>query len=212
MMKGRRFWIAVISGFIMACSLSGPLASPSPEGTATAAIIPATATATATPTAAETPTETWTPIHQTIEVKVYFTVAGSETMELRAVSRTVQATRTVAGVVFSTLKELLKGPTDAEKAEGLISWFSPATAGCITGTAADPNGTLWVYFTGLNTIIPNASTSAGSQMLLSELNATVFQFDQIRTVWYLLDGSSAAFWEWLQYEDHAVTRADWAGG
>jgi Sporulation and spore germination len=200
-MKRRWLWIPAAFVFILACH-NGPL-PPTREPTASATILTATAESTLAPE---------TTVAQTVEVKVYFTVADSINMDTQAVDRIVPASGNMAVLIRSTLAELLKGPTDAEKAQGLTSWFSPATADCITGAAYDPDGSVWVYFTGLNTIIPNASTSAGSQMLLSELDATVFQFDQIQTVWYLLDDSSASFWEWLQYEDHPVTRADWAGG
>jgi hypothetical protein len=55
-----------------------------------------------------------------------------------------------------------------------------------------------VSFGDLRPIIPNASTSAGSQLLLAQLDATVFQFSTVRSVEYRIDGSCARFFEWLQ--------------
>jgi hypothetical protein len=55
-----------------------------------------------------------------------------------------------------------------------------------------------VNFRDLRPVIPNASTSAGSQILLRELDATVFQFPSVRSVEYRINGSCAAFFEWLQ--------------
>jgi hypothetical protein len=202
-MKRRWYWIPVIFGFILACHNS-PL-PPTQEATATKTEIPATVESTLAPE---------TTLTQTVEVKVYFTVADSADMETQAVARTVPATTNEAAFIQSTLEELLKGPTDSEKAQGLISWFSPATAQCVPGASfsGPSSGEVWIDFIDLDTVIPNASTSAGSQMLLSELNDTVFQFDFVQTVWYTLDWSPEAFWEWLQYESHPVTRADWESG
>jgi spore germination protein GerM len=127
------------------------------------------------------------------------------------VARTVPNSDNLAGVAHSTLKELLKGPTDAEKAQGLISWFSAATAHSLTSVSVY-EGEIALDFSGLKTLIPNASTSAGSQMLLSQLNSTVFQFPSIQSADYTLDGDCQVFWEWLQYECHPITRADWEKG
>jgi hypothetical protein len=159
----------------------------------------------------QTATASEPPSPGTVDVWVFYTLAADENMTPVPVARTVPDSDNDAMLVHSTLTELLKGPTDAEKAAGLTSWFSPATAGAVTGVVMD-NGDFTILFTGLNAIIPNASTSAGSQMLLSQLNSTVFQFDFVQTAHYELDGDCAAFWEWLQMGCHAVTRAEWEAG
>jgi hypothetical protein len=56
-----------------------------------------------------------------------------------------------------------------------------------------------VDFGDLRSVIPNASTSAGSR-LLSQLDATVFQFPTVTSVTYRIDGSCQAFGEWLQVD------------
>jgi hypothetical protein len=56
-----------------------------------------------------------------------------------------------------------------------------------------------VDFHDLRTVIPNASTSAGSGMLLAQLDATVFQFDSVSSVVYRIEGDCEAFNEWLQF-------------
>jgi hypothetical protein len=52
----------------------------------------------------------------------------------------------------------------------------------------------------LRSVIPNASTSAESRLLLSQLDATVFQFPTITSVIYRIDGSCQTFGEWLQLD------------
>ena len=47
-------------------------------------------------------------------------------------------------------------------------------------------------------MIPNASTSCGSEALLAQLNGTAFQFADVERTRYLLDGSCQDFANWLQ--------------
>ncbi|MBN2084015.1 MAG: GerMN domain-containing protein [Anaerolineales bacterium] len=196
----------------LACNISTPIATDGPAvPTASILTLPAQNTQGAMPTVSET----WSPVQSpepgTVSVWVFFTMAADENMTPVPATRSVPQTDNEAVLVRSTLKELLKGPTDAEKAAGLTSWFSPATADAVAGVIG-VGGEYTVDFTGLNTLIPNASTSAGSQMLMSQLNSTVFQFDFVQSVGYTLDGDCAAFWEWLQMGCHTVTRAEWEAG
>ncbi|MGB7536974.1 MAG: GerMN domain-containing protein [Anaerolineales bacterium] len=146
----------------------------------------------------------------TVSVWVFFTMAADENMTPVPVARAVPETDIQASLIHSTLRELLKGPTDAEKGTGLTSWFSPATAGAASSVIGEGDF-FTADFAGLNTLIPNASTSAGSQMLLSQLNSTMFQFEFVQSVTYTLGGNCSAFWEWLQSGCHTVTRAEWEG-
>ena len=50
----------------------------------------------------------------------------------------------------------------------------------------------------LRRIIPNASTSCGSALLLAQLDRTARQFPTVRRAIYSFDGSVSAFYEWLQ--------------
>ena len=106
------------------------------------------------------------------------------------------------------LREHLAGPTPEEREEGLSSWFSPETAHALRSVSVDGGGNAVVDFRNLASLIPAASSSAGSAMLLGELNATVFQHPAVSTVEYRLDGSCEAFWNWLQYECQILTREE----
>lgn len=105
------------------------------------------------------------------------------------------------------LRALVLGPTPEERAEGMSSWFSPETRGVIRRVQAE-DGQVVVDFRDLPELIPGASSAAGSEHLLASLNRTVFQFDQVESVEYRLDGSCDAFWEWLQRSCQVVTRDD----
>lgn len=106
----------------------------------------------------------------------------------------------------AALRELLRGPTAEERQRSITSWFSDATADALRSVAVGADGTVVIDLHDLRDVIPNASTSAGSAMLLGELNATVFGFDHVRAVEYRMDGSCETFWNWLQYDCRIVQR------
>ncbi|MBW3553627.1 MAG: GerMN domain-containing protein [Gemmatimonadetes bacterium] len=105
----------------------------------------------------------------------------------------------------AALSALVEGPTAAERAAGLTSWFSDSTAGALEGVEQE-GGFLVVDFRGLDQLIPGAGSSAGSAQLLASLDSTVFQFPSVDSVEYRLDGSCDAFWSWLQRECERVGR------
>lgn len=101
---------------------------------------------------------------------------------------------------------LVRGPTEAEGTRGIESWFSEATTGSVRSVVLDESGHLVVDFDDLAALIPGASSSTGSRLLLQELNGTVFTFPEVESVEYRMEGSCARFWEWLQYSCHSVGR------
>jgi hypothetical protein len=98
----------------------------------------------------------------------------------------------------AVLDALLDGPSAAERAAGFTSWFSAATSGMVTGVEVSDAGDAVVDFADLRPVIPNASASAGSQLLLDQLDATTFQIETVRSVEYRIAGDCEAFFEWLQ--------------
>lgn len=132
-------------------------------------------------------------------VRVFF----SQEEEPVAVQRGVPQTK---AVLRSALRELLEGPTKQEKERGLHSWFGPETAGTLRGVNITEAGRAIVDFSDFSDRIPNASTSAGSELLLQQLNRTVFQFDNVREVEYRFEGDCGRFWRWLQRECTIVER------
>jgi hypothetical protein len=135
-----------------------------------------------------------TPREGEMEVKVYFTCVGDTTPALRAVYRTAPSS---PRVLETALRTLLAGPTEAERAASLRSWFSPATSDLLRSVVI-VDGHAVVDFADLRGVLPNASASAGSELLLSQLDATVFQFRSVDSVEYRIDGDCETFNEWLQ--------------
>lgn len=131
----------------------------------------------------------------TATVEVYFTNLdrGADT-EVFGVERDVALPRVLSG----SLQALLEGPTAAEQEQGYWSWFSEETAGMLLSVHLDAGVAEVSFDPELRTVIPNASTSAGSTALLAALDATTLQFPTVDDVVYSFDGDVAAFYEWLQ--------------
>ncbi len=105
---------------------------------------------------------------------------------------------TVEGPEADALAQLLAGPTAAEEAQGLGSWFSSATAGMLRSVVVENDMVRVDFDPALATAIPNASASCGSNLLLAQLDATIGQFGTSRRVVYSLGGDVDAFYAWLQ--------------
>jgi photosystem II stability/assembly factor-like uncharacterized protein len=151
--------------------------------------------------------ETESAVAETEPAISYVTVFFSRGEEAVGVRRIVEEPPPSPGLE-AALRELLRGPTPEERDQGLSSWFSPETADALRSVSLDEKGDVVVDFRDLASLIPAASSSAGSAMLLGELNATVFQHPDVRTVEYRLDGSCEAFWNWLQYDCRILTREE----
>ena len=133
-------------------------------------------------------------------VQVWFTCAGAFDPAQPGVGQTgrrVDPDATLEERMAAALRGLVAGPTEAERAAGLTSWFSEATAGALLSVEVE-DGLAAIDFADFSAMIPNASTSAGSAMLLSELNTTMFQFSEVDGFLYRFDGDCDAFWNWLQ--------------
>lgn len=88
---------------------------------------------------------------------------------------------------------------------GASTWFSAQTADIVREVGFDSTSRgATVDFVDLRAIIPNASSSAGSEALLRELNATVFTVGGIDWVQYGMEGDCELFGEWLQYGECLV--------
>ena len=101
------------------------------------------------------------------------------------------------GVLTGAMRALLRGPTAAERASGYGGWFSVKTAGMFRG-ARVANGVAYVDFRNFSRVIPGASSSCGSALLLAQLDRTAQYFPTVKRAVYSFDGSVPAFYEWLQ--------------
>jgi hypothetical protein len=136
-------------------------------------------------------------------VQVAFATGGGDCADVVLFERPVDAS---LDPVEAALRDLVAGPTGEEAARGADAViFSVETAGTVQSVTLD-DGLLMVDFRDFRELIANASTSCGSMSLLSQLNATAFQFDEVERVRYLIEGSCDAFSNWLQRECMEYTR------
>lgn len=95
------------------------------------------------------------------------------------------------------LKELFKGPTQAEKNEGYSSFFTSKTSGLLKKiTVVD--GIAYIELFDPRQLIPNASTSCGSQQLLASIKQTLMHDGEIGEVVFAIEGDQQSFYDWLQ--------------
>jgi len=139
-----------------------------------------------------------TPAAGTETVTVFFTREEFQVGVVRPVPQGA-----VAGPE-TALRILLQGPGEDEALLGLTSWFSGDTADALRSFLLGPDGHLVVDFHDLSPVIPGASSSFGSAMLLAELNRTLFEFEEVRSVEYRMEGSCERFWNWLQYDCEVI--------
>lgn len=132
-----------------------------------------------------------------VAVRVYFTPdsGGPDCSETTPVDRTVQGPDVLAG----TLRELLAGPTAAERDAGLGSWFSADTADSLRSVKV-VDGTAHIDFEDFSRRISGASSSCGSSQLTSQLDRTARQFPTVERTLYSFNGDVEAFYAWLQGE------------
>jgi len=159
-------------------------------------IVPTTAsTSTSTPDSTPTTPSTESPLTDEI-VDVYFGIDDADCGAVAAYQRQVPAG---VGVDQFAFEALLAGPTAADLEAGAISMFSNETVGMVRSVTRTGE-TLHVDFADLRTVIPNASTSCGSEALLSQLNSTAFALEGVERVGYSIFGSCSVMFEWLQRE------------
>jgi len=135
------------------------------------------------------PTSTETDAVTTLRVFLTASSNGSPG-PLVEVRRTVPAT---TGVLRASLVALLDGPTVEERAAGLMSWFPDDTGDAVEAVSiTDGQATVRLSYGPED--LPHAAPPDG---VLAQLNATVFQFDNVQAVRYELGGDCAAFDAWL---------------
>lgn len=123
------------------------------------------------------------------QVLVFFSFDPNDPAVVRAVPRLIPTT---ANPLEGALRELLRGPTDEERAQGLSSPFSSDTVDFLNFARVE-NGVAIVDFANFWLRVAKVSAIDGHVRLESQLDATVFQFPEIDGVVYQFDGKCEAF-------------------
>ena len=102
-----------------------------------------------------------------------------------------------SAVAKAALEELFKGPSEEEKTQGYISWFSKTTKDILKSVKIE-NNTAYVDLKDIRQIIPNASSSCGSAEFLAEVETTLKQFPVVNKVIMAIEAKPSTFYEWIQ--------------
>jgi Sporulation and spore germination len=202
--SGQATGLIIALALVVGCAAQ-PTTTPSP--TLSGGAVPTGSVVGASPSAsAPTPSESAvafcgpeveTPSPIAGEVFAFFSCGRAPLALLIPVARPTSA-ESLESRLEAAITALLAGPTQSERETGLHSWFSTATANTLNGVTIDEGGAAVIDFADFSSIIPNASTSAGRQQLISEIRATVFQFGELTSAELQFDGNCAAFWFWLE--------------
>ena len=97
----------------------------------------------------------------------------------------------------AALNELFKGTTEAEREEGLSSFFGPRTEDLLRSVHVE-DGTAYVDLHRSVLHINNASTTCGSTAFTATMEQTVKQFPTVQNVRYAVEGDPGVFYEFIQ--------------
>lgn len=107
-----------------------------------------------------------------------------------------------------TLRSVLAGPTDDERAVGFESFFSPSTADALN-TVTLTDGRLVVDFNEA-IIVNNMSTSTGGLFFNAELQRNAFQHPEVDSVEFHFNGDCEAWSAFFESDGcWVITRSDW---
>lgn len=110
--------------------------------------------------------------------------------------------------VEGSLLGLLAGPTPGEQASGIDSLFSLDTAKALDFVTLNAGELVVDFNHGI--YVNNVSTSTGGVFFRAELLANVFQYPEVDTVEFQIDGSCELWAAYFESETcEVVTRADW---
>ncbi|MGA9597438.1 MAG: PASTA domain-containing protein [Acidimicrobiia bacterium] len=123
------------------------------------------------------------------------------------VSSPVTRVEPIADPIEATMRALLAGPTDEERSMGFSSSFTELNADALNSISLD-NRRLTVDFND-HVRVDNVSTSTGSRYFLADLQANLFQFPEVDSVEFQLNGTCAGFWGMLERDCQVVTRSQW---
>jgi spore germination protein GerM len=147
------------------------------------------------------------PEDEEVQGKAKFTIYYTCEDKLYPVHRFISDTEEIS--LQTVLEELLKGPTAEEQALGLHSWFSDETAGMLNDVTLEEDGTAIIDFANFSSIIPNASTSAGKRVLISELSTAVFKHSNVEHIVFQFNSSTEDYCHWMEVVCEPYSRTSW---
>lgn len=137
---------------------------------------------------------------------IYSCLSDDDAMlDLTTVSRVVPAE---SNPIRATLNEAVKGPSGAERVEGVSgSFLSERTALMVRGVEMDGSRLIVDFYPFVRSPeISNVSTSTGGMVFNTILNANLFQFPEVEEIEYRVDGSCDSYWSTFEAACSIQTR------
>jgi len=107
------------------------------------------------------------------------------------------------GVAAAALRQLFAGPSEAERASGYRSPFSPATAGLLKHVFV-VDGTAYVDLNDPRTLLPGSTSSCGAAEFNAAIERTLRQFPTVSRVILAIDGDPKVFYAWMEQDCDAT--------
>jgi spore germination protein GerM len=124
--------------------------------------------------------------------------------KVAATTRTIPSTSAVA---TAALEELFRGATAAEKSAGYESLFSADTAGVLKKVNIK-SGVAYVNLRAdATTKLASATSSCGRATFIAQVESTVKQFKSVKKVYYAIEDSPKAFFEWMEFDVSVCRKA-----
>lgn len=126
---------------------------------------------------------------------VYFNnskISKNDCTSVYGVPRKIENYSKEAGVLL----ELFKGPTEEEKKTGLTSLFSEATTFALNSLSIS-GGVAAVNMADISAIIRDANSDCVKKSLISSIEKTLRQFDNINKVVFAINGNPKKFYDWV---------------
>lgn len=137
---------------------------------------------------------------------VYSCRSGEDSLlELTTVTRLVTAG---TDPIRATLNEAVKGPSGAERVEGIAgSFLSERTALMVRNVELEGSRLIVDFYPFVRSpMISNVSTSTGGMIFNTILSANLFQFPEVEEIEYRVDGSCSAYWAIFEADCSIQTR------
>lgn len=105
------------------------------------------------------------------------------------------------------LAEYLKGPTNEESQRGYEGVTGTPVTGVLDSVSIDENSAEVSFKSSFESKVSSASTAA--LLLLSQVGATVFQFQDLNELELQISGDCDRFWRLREGTCTTVTREEW---
>lgn len=133
------------------------------------------------------------------KISVYFTTTknNANMIDCGKVAKVERVVDNVSDLGQIYLDELLQGPTIEEREAGFVPHIL-TNKDLIWRTFVQRDNIVYINWPDFRQVIPNATTSCGSQAFLAPIEKTMQELPRADYVVHAINGDPRAFYEWMQ--------------